>query len=104
MLANAILQGWKNQITYKVHAKKNKAKKKTNPSHSIHFPNGKDGAKNKHANINTNYSSPSSIAMQGWANPTSFACNGWKISKNNKCEPSHYSLPKEEMRQTLKSK
>ena len=76
MLANAILQGWKNQITYKVHAKKNKAKKKTNPSHSIHFPNGKDGENNKLADMKSNYSIPSSIGMQGWAKPTSFACNG----------------------------
>ena len=42
--------------------------------------------------MKTNYSSASSIVMQGWENPTSFACNGWKILKNNKCEPSHTTL------------
>ena len=82
-----ILQGWQIQITYKVWGKK-----QTNPSHSIHFPNGKDGAKNKLADMKTNYSKLSSIAMQGWANPTFFACNGWQISKNNKCELSHTTL------------
>ena len=57
-------------------AGKKKIKKQTNPSHSIHFPNGKDGEKNKLVDMKTNYSSPSSISMQGWANATSFACNG----------------------------
>ena len=52
--------------------------------------------------MKTQFSSPSSIAIQRWENPAAFASSGWQNLKNNEVltQP-HNFLPSEEMGQAM---